>query len=49
MAIENGELMRECFSKYLRMETTRMKEDKETKEEDKQKRVKLERSKVGTK
>ena len=36
------------FSQTLGMRTARMKEDKET-QEDKQKRVKMKRSKVGTK
>ena len=48
MAIEYWELMHECFPKYLRMGTARMKEDKETEEEDKQKGVAMERNKVGT-
>ena len=47
MAIENGLLMHECFPKHLRMGTAK-KEDKETEEEDKQKRVEIE-NKVGTK
>ena len=33
MAIENGELMHECFPKHLRMGTARMKEDNETDED----------------
>ena len=41
MAIENGELMHECFPKHLRMGTARMNEDKETEEDDKQKLVKM--------
>ena len=49
MAVENGELMQECFHKHLRMGTARMKEDKETEEEDKEKRRKMERSRVDTK
>ena len=32
MAIGNGELMHECFLKYLRMGTARMKYDKEAEE-----------------
>ena len=49
MATEKLELMQECFPKHLRMGTARMKEDKETKEEGKQKIVKMEKSKVVTK
>ena len=41
--------MHECFPKYLPRGRARMKEDKETEEEDKQESVPLERSKVGTK
>ena len=37
--------MHECFLNHLRMGTSRMKEDKETDEEDKPARVKMERSK----
>ena len=48
MAIEKVELVQECFTKHLRMETIRMKEDKETEQEGMQKRMKMER-KVGTK
>ena len=48
MAIENGKLMHESFPKHLRMGTARMKEHKETEQENKQKGVKME-SKVGTK
>ena len=33
MARENGELMHECFPKHSRMETARMKQDKETDED----------------
>ena len=33
MAIENVELMQECSLEHLRMETTRLKKDKETNEE----------------
>ena len=47
MAIEKVELTHECFPKHLRMGTARMKESKET-EEGKQKRVKMERNKIGT-
>ena len=41
--------MHECFPNHLRMGTTKMKEDKEREDEDMQKRVKMERSRVGTK
>ena len=41
--------MRKCFPKHLRMGTAIMKGDKETEEEGKQKRVKMERSTEGTK
>ena len=43
------ELMHECFPEDSRMGTVRMKKDKETEEEDKQKRVTMEMSKVCTK
>ena len=46
MAIEKWKL--ECFPKYLHMGTGTMNQDKDTKEE-KQKRVKMERIKGGTK
>ena len=36
MTIGNEELMHECFPKHLRMETARMKQDREN-EEDKKK------------
>ena len=49
MAIENEELVHECFPKHLRTGTARMKGDNDTEEEGKQKRVNMERSKVGTK
>ena len=49
MAIEKMELMQECFLKHLSMWTARMKEDKETEEEGNQKRMEMERSKVGKK
>ena len=48
MAIENEELVHECFPKHLLTGTARMK-DNDTEEEGKQKRVNMERSKVGTK
>ena len=35
MAIGNGELMHECFPKYSRMGTVRMKQDKEADEKGK--------------
>ena len=40
--------MHECGPRHLRMETVRLKYDKETEEEGKQKSVKMERSTVGT-
>ena len=49
MAIEKVEFMHECFHKHLCMGTVRKREDKEKEKEGKQKRVKTERSKVGTK
>ena len=45
-AKEKVELMHEYFFKHLSIGTARLKEDNETDEEDKQKRVKIE-SKVG--
>ena len=48
MAIENGELIQECFPKHSRMGTARKKRDKET-EEGKKRGVSMERSKAGTK
>ena len=48
MAIEKVELMHECFPKHLCMGTARTK-DKEIEKECKQKKMKMERSKVGTK
>ena len=44
MVLENVELMHEYFPKHLYMGTVRLKKDKETEEEGKQKRVKSERS-----
>ena len=44
MAIENMKLMHECLPKHLRMEAARMIEDKETEEDLKNKRMKMERS-----
>ena len=38
MAVKKVKLMQECFPKHLRMGTSRMKENKETEEESKQKR-----------
>ena len=38
MAIGNGELVHECFPKHSRMGTARMKYDKETDEDGKEKR-----------
>ena len=47
--IGNGEFMHECFPKHSRMGTARMKKDKETDEEGKNRGVSTERSKAGTK
>ena len=44
MAIENGELMHECFPKHLRMGTARLKQDNETEEESRKRRMNVERS-----
>ena len=41
--------MRECFPKHLCVGTAGLNEEKETEHEDKQIRVKMERSKVDTK
>ena len=41
--------MHECFPKHSRMGTARMKQDKETDEDDKKRGVSMERSKAGTK
>ena len=49
VAIEKLELMDECFPKHLCTVTARMKENKETDEKDKRKRVKFKKSKVGIK
>ena len=49
MVIGNVELMYKCFPKHSRMLTARMKEDKETDKEGKERRVSMERSKAGTK
>ena len=49
MAIDNLELMRECSPEHLHMGTAKFKWDKETEEEGKQKRVKIEKNIVGTK
>ena len=46
---KNETLMHECFPKYSRMGTARMKEDKETDDEGKQRGVSMKRSKVNTK
>ena len=48
MAIENGELMHECFPKHLRMGTARTKRDKETDEDGKKRGVSMEKAKRGT-
>ena len=47
MAIGN-ELWHDCYPKHSRMGTARMKEDKETEEEGKERGVSMERSKAGT-
>ena len=47
MTIGN-ELMHECFPKHLRMETARMKQDRD-REEDKKRCMSMERRKAGTK
>ena len=39
MAIGYAELMHECFSKYLRMETATMKQDENIEKEDKKRGV----------
>ena len=44
MGIGNGEPMHECFPKHSRMGTARMKGDKETEEEGKQRGLSMERS-----
>ena len=44
MDFKNMDLMHECFPKHLRLGTARMKEDKQTEEEDKLERVKMETS-----
>ena len=49
MAIENGELMHECFPKHLRMGTARLKYDNATEEESKKMRMNVERSTADTK
>ena len=49
MAIENEELVHEYFPKHLRMGTARTKDDNDTEDECKQKRVNMKRSKMGTK
>ena len=49
MAIENRELMYECFPKHLRMGTARLKSDNKTEEESKKRRMIVERSTVDTK
>ena len=47
MVVGNVELLYECFLKYARMGTARMKQDKET--EGKKRGESMERSKAGTK
>ena len=49
MAIGKQELVHECFLKHSRMGTARMKVDKETDEEGKQRGASMESSKAGTK
>ena len=49
MAIENVELMQECSPERFFMETVRLKTDKKTEEEGKQKRVKMKKRTVSTK
>ena len=49
MAIENGELMHECFHKHSRTGTARMKKYDETDEDGKKRGLSMERSKAGTK
>ena len=44
MAIENGELMRECSPEHLRMGTARLKYHNETEEEGKKRKINVERS-----
>ena len=44
MAIENGELRYECFPKHFRMGTARLKQDNETEEESKKRRINEESS-----
>ena len=44
MATENEELMNQCFPKHLRMGTARLKYDNETEEENKKRRMIVERS-----
>ena len=49
MAIENMKILHEFSPKHLRMGKLKLKYGKETDEQGKQKRVKMERSQVGTK
>ena len=49
MAIENEDCMNECSLKQLWMETVRMKQDNDTQEEGKKRRLNMGRSTVGTK
>ena len=49
MAIADVELMHDSCFQHLRMGTARMKEDKDTEKEGKEKRVSIERNKEGTK
>ena len=49
MAIENGELMHECFTKHSRMGTASIKSDEETDEDGKKRGVSVDWSKAGIK
>ena len=49
MAIGNGVLINKWFSKHSRMRTARMKQDKETDEDDMKSGVSVESSKAGKK
>ena len=49
MAIENGQLMRECFPKHSRRGTARIKCDKETDEDNKKRGLSMEKVKGGRK
>ena len=49
MALENMKLVHACSSEHLRRGTVRLKSENETEEENKEKRMKMERSKMGGK